>query len=986
MVSDNPAVGPDDGREQHARRGPLLTRERLLEHAVILAHEHGAPGSVRLVPLNAHFKRLRIELRDAYVSLARDVRAVREPSPSEEWLLDNAHVVEDQVREVATDLPRGYLVKLPRLARGPLRGFPRVYALCLDYLQHNDARVDPELLIAYVRAYQTVSPLSIGELWAVPIMLRLGLLMSVTQLARAAASDDHAQRARRWAARLTSSEPGAAATALAELAREEATGTGGFLVELERMLHEHDVPSEAAMRWIRQRASAMGHGIEELGRRHHLQRAADQLSVGNAITSMRTISAFLWTKFFEATSLVEDRLLRDPAGAYAASNDETRDRCRHAVERIARRSPCTEADVADAALALAIAAPARPEADPARAHVGFYLIGDGLYELERLCRARPALGERMRRFVLGHAATLYLGSLALLILLGAACAHALLGVLGADSWLRASIALLLVLPISEVVLGLINALTVVVVPPRLLPRLNFERGIPEAHRTLVVVPCLLEDAEAVERLLTQLEIRALANADDCLTYALLSDFVDAPTEQRADDVELLELAQQGIARLNRRHGGATPRFALLHRKRVWNESERCYLGWERKRGKLEQLNALLRGSDDTTFMVVTAPRELLAAVRYVITLDADTELPRGAAHKLVGTIAHPLNRPQLDARLQRVTRGYAILQPRVGTTPRSTRSTRYARIMAGQLGIDPYTLAVSDVYQDLHGEGSYIGKGLYDVDAFARATAGRMPENLVLSHDLLESLFARCALVSDIELLDEQPASYETAARRQHRWIRGDWQLLSYAFGRVKGLSPLGRFKLIDNLRRSLVAPTLIAAVLWCALALPAAAPWAVALLVLVLTVPLAARLITELVRSAPSQLGAVWGGFLPNFEQTVLQGAFLLDEAVLSIDAITRALYRLSISKRRLLQWQSMNEVQRFVARAGIRIEPRLWLGSALSALALAACAWRAPDALPAVAPLLLGWLLGPWIALWLSQQVQTPRPASRALGRRPA
>jgi cellobiose phosphorylase len=968
MLSDDPAP---------ILRGPLLTRERLLEHAIALAHAHGAPRNVRLAPLTAHFQRLRRELRDAYVALARDVRAVREPSPSEEWLLDNVHVVEDQVREVATDLPLGYLVKLPRLASGSLRGFPRVYALCLDYLRHSDARVDTELLIAYVRAYQSVAPLTIGELWAVPIMLRLGLLMIVTQLARAAASDDHAQRARQWSERLTSDEPEAAAAALAALAREEVTA--GFLVELERMLHDHEVASEAAMRWIRQRASAIGDGIEELGRRYHLQRSSDQLSVGNAITSMRTISAFMWTKFFEATSLVEDALVRDPVEAYARSHDETRDRCRHAVERIARGSRCNEAEVADTALALARAARSAADAkrDPARAHVGFYLIGEGRIELERRCGARAALPERARRFLCRHATVLYLGGAALLTLLGAAAAHQLLAALGADPWLRASLVLLLLCPIGEVVLGLINSLAVMAVPPRLLARLDFEGGIPEEHRTLVVVPCLLEDAHTVERLLAHLEIRALANADEHLTYALLSDFVDAASAECPEDAALLELAQQGIARLNQRHGSGRPgtaRFALLHRKRVWNASERRFLGWERKRGKLEELNALLRGSDDTTFTVVTAPRALLSAVRYVITLDADSELPRGAAHKLVGTIAHPLNRPYVDPGLQRVTRGYAILQPRVGTTPRSTRRTRYARIMAGQLGIDPYTLAVSDVHQDLHGEGSYNGKGLYDVDAFARATAGRIPENRVLSHDLLESLFARCALVSDIELLDEQPASYEAAARRQHRWIRGDWQLLPYAFGRVKGLSALGRFKLLDNLRRSLVAPSLCAAVLCSALTLPAAAALVVLLLVLVLTAPLVVRLVTELVRSAPSQLGAVWGGFLPNVEQALLQGAFLLDEAVLSLDAIGRTLYRLAISKRRLLQWQSMNEVQRFVARAGMRIEPRLWLGSILSAITVAACAALSPEALPAVAPLLLAWLLAPGIALWLSRPVQLP------------
>ncbi|HMI90295.1 MAG TPA: hypothetical protein VK509_02975, partial [Polyangiales bacterium] len=981
MANDVIANSSVDGAGDHALRGSLLTHERLLEHAALLAQEHGATGSVRLAPLKARFERLREELRAAYVALARDVRAVREPSPSEEWLLDNAHVVEDQVREVATDLPRGYLVKLPRLIQGPLRGFPRVYALCLDYVRHTDGRIDPELLIAYVNAYERVRPLTIGELWAVPIMLRLSLLMVVTQLARAAAADDNVERAREWSDRLTR-EPDEAAAALRSLARKRVKA--GFLVELERKLHEHDTPNEAAMRFVRERASELGGGIEELGRRHHLQRAADQLSVGNAITSMRTISAFMWAKFFQATSAVELVLVRDPAGAYLASNDETRDRCRHAVERVARRSACSEAEVANAALELAGAAAGTDgtgatdgsggtavDADPARAHVGYYLIGHGREALERRCRAGLPPAQHIRRFVERHATGLYVGGLILLTGAGVALAASGIAALGASPGLCAVIALLLLCPLSEAALALINTVTVMVVPPRLLARLDFERGIPEQHRTLVVVPCLLADAQTIDRLLAHLEIRALANFDPHLSYALLTDFCDAQSDHRDDDETLVEQARAGIDRLNQRHGGdgaAFPRFHLLHRKRLWNPSERCFMGWERKRGKLEELNALLRGRSDTSFELVTAPPELLSAIRYVITLDADTELPRGAAQRLVATLAHPLNRPWVDRESQRVTRGYGILQPRVGTTPRSTRRTRFARIMAGQLGIDPYTLAVSDVYQDLFGEGSFNGKGIYDVDAFAGAIAGRIGENRVLSHDLLESLFARAALVSDIELLDEQPASYEAAARRQHRWIRGDWQLLSWAFGRVKGLTALGRFKLVDNLRRSLVAPSAIAALLLSALLVPGAAPWAVGLLVLVLTAPLSVRLVSELVRSTPSQLGAVWGGFGPNLKQSALQAALLLDEALVSLDAVARTLYRL-VSRRRLLEWQSMSEVQRFITRGGLRTEPRLWLNTAIALCATALCAWLAPHALVALMPVLALWALSPVIALWLSR-----------------
>ncbi|MFI5298278.1 MAG: glycosyl transferase family 36, partial [Polyangiales bacterium] len=585
-------------------RGEIYGTDRLVEHAADLARAHGVP-SLRATPgpLRARFASAKAQVRAAYEILSREVGLARAPSPAEEWLLDNAHVVEEQLREIQEDLPRGYLVELPRLTKGLMRGFPRVYGLCLDYLRHTDARIDVASLTRFVDAYQSVDSLTIGELWAVPIMLRLGLVLAVGALAASEASASKAV-----------ADPGTTPD--------------------QRVRHQH------------------------------LQHSADRVSVGNAITSMRAIGALDWHAFFEHTSVVEAALVTDPSGDYANMDDVSRDRYRHAVEDLARRSPNDEVSIARAAHDLAMGAKANPECDGAEAHLGYYLIGDGRRALEGRIKYRPRLGELLRRPLLTQPTACYLGA----ILFGTcfatatalACSPNKVSLLGAIG-----LVCVMLFPASEIALALVNGLVLAIVPPRLLPKLEFKRGVPPEHRTLVAVPALLDGPETLAKLLEDLEVRALASPDANLHFALLTDWTDAPVASRPEDDALLARAVAGIEALNAHYGA--DRFALFHRRRTQNTSEGCWMGWERKRGKLEELSRVLRGATDTSFSVVTAPAALLATVRYVITLDADTELPRDVARRLVGTIAHPLNRPRLDAARTRVVKGHGVIQPRVGT-------------------------------------------------------------------------------------------------------------------------------------------------------------------------------------------------------------------------------------------------------------------------------------------------------------------------------
>src|SRR6185503_549616 len=560
----------------------------------------------------------------------------------------------------------------------------------------------------------------------------------------------------------------------------------------------------------------------------------------NIITSMRLLSTLDWRDFFESVSLIEPLLGADPAGAYAKMEFATRDRYRHVIERISKRTRANELEVARAAVELAENA-IRPKDkgqgevtegtietylhQPPESHVGFYLVDDGLPQLESSFAYRPKLSEKLRRLVCRHATAAYLGTLAFLTLL--VVTPLVIGIYvcsiragSTASWPLIIIAVLLaIIPASDLAVSVLNWDLTHFLPPRLVPRMETATGIPEEACTMVVVPTIFSGESQVKALVERLEIHYLANQVKHIYFALLGDFPDADTEESPDDDLLLEIAQAGIAELNSRHSkGELQRFHLFHRRRLWNPGEGRWIGWERKRGKLEEFNRLLRGAANTSFVEKATDESLLRQVRYVITLDTDTQLPRDAARKLVGAAIHPLNRPNLDPGDRLVTRGYGIVQPRVSISLVSASRSRFARIFSGNTGIDPYTTAVSDVYQDLFGEGNFTGKGLYDVDAFQAALTERVPENKLLSHDLFESLFARAALITDIELLDDYPASYDTYAKRQHRWTRGDWQILRWLFPTIPDASgrkirnplPLiSRWKILDNLRRSLVAPSM---------------------------------------------------------------------------------------------------------------------------------------------------------------------------------
>jgi len=915
-----------------------------------------------------------IALREGYALISDAVQRGRQITPAAEWFIDNYHLIEEQIRTARRHLPRAYNRELPRLANGPTPGTPRVYHIALELISHAHGRVDAEGLRAFVASYQEILPLRLGELWAIPIMLRLALLENLRRVVMAVTEGRRDREAAAdWAAKMlavAAANPTEVVRVLAELLQADPPLTTSFAAELASRLQAQGSTLAFPMVWLEQRLAESGQTIEHVFEVATQSQAADQVSIGNSITSLRLLGATDWRDFVEGMSVVERTLRGDPV--YPTMDFATRDRYRHAVEAIARRSATSEDDVARTAIRLA------SERSGRTGHVGYFLIDRGRRLIERAVAMRrsPAQIFRGACGALRHA--VYSGAIAAVTAIAALALVWIAPIAPGPAWYA-----LLAFCAGELAVALVHWAATLVVTPQILPRLEFSGGIPAAHRTLVAVPAMLTDAAEIDELVEALEVRFLANRDPNLGFALVTDFRDARTETTEGDDALVRHAAAAIAALETRYE-APAGFFLLHRARKWNPRERLWMGWERKRGKLEQLNEALRGNLDG-FATVVGPVARLAEVKYVIALDADTGLLRDTARVLAATLAHPLNRPCFDDASGRITQGYGILQPRVGVTMASISRSRFARLFGGQAGIDPYTRAVSDVYQDVFDEGSFIGKGIYDVDAVQRTLGGRLPDNRVLSHDLLEGAYARSGLVSDVMLVEDFPSSHAADISRRHRWIRGDWQILAWLWRRVPGrgsrvgnpISRLSQWKILDNLRRSVVPIALVAVL---AIGWTQGAAWFATLAVLAIVLaPDVATALGALARPPPDQpLGAHLREALGGFAQALARDGFLLaclpHDAVLSLDAIARSALRMLITRRKLLEWRTARDAQRTARVSLTGSLAAMWIGPAL---ALTAAAVLDPAAWLAAAPLLALWTLAPAWSWWWSQPLAPHRPA---------
>ncbi|MFO0929954.1 MAG: glucoamylase family protein [Gemmataceae bacterium] len=970
-------TGPDlgtgtslPGMSSDPFRHDLCSDERLEHVAHRLAHSGAGVSSKTSSAFFRALGRIDRELQKARTTLSRLTRTPEPLSQDSQWFLDNWHIIQESVREVWTDLPRSYYRKLPAQPVGPYAGWPRTFELAAVLVAHTDSVLVTSQIHRFVHAYQEAYPLTIGELWAVPTMLRVALLENLRRLAqRTVRAHLDRARAEAWVA------SGGRAFALPDAPSDD------FVVGLTQSVR--DAADSGLVGRLRDWTVGRGIDVDAIQRRERQRLASDQVSIGNCVTSLRLLRALDWKEFFEQASAVELVLRTDPGRVYPGQDFATRDACRQVIEQLARGSKHTEVELAEKVVERAASA----VGDPRRGQVSYWLLDAGLDEMEAAVGYRPAWGDGWRQALRRRPNLVYFGTLGTLTLALVAVLLFLLPPL--PQGVLAAVVALALLPLSEMALALVNTLISHLLKPRVLPRMDFRQGIPADHATFVVVPCMLTRPEVIRGLVERLELHYLANPDPNLRFALLSDFADAAHETLPTDEPLLRQAQDLIAGLNARHAaGKPPQFYLFHRRRRYDPSEGCWMGWERKRGKLTEFNRLIRNPADPTLSYLPVDLSGLPPIEYVITLDADTVLPREAAARMIGTIAHPLNAPVLAADRRTVVAGYGVLQPRVTFLYQSGLQSWFAWLFAGSAGLDPYSLAASDPYMDLFDKGSFTGKGLYHLDAFEAVTGEAFPENHILSHDLIEGNFARCGLVTDVEVYDGFPAKYHAYARREHRWIRGDWQLLPWLLPTVPTragarrpnvLGLLERWKVADNLRRSLVPPALVLGLALGWLMLPVS-PLAVSLFALaVLATPLVIQIAhtlqaaltgmppRALVRQAHLSVGNTAG-------QIVLTACFLASQAAASVDAILRTLWRLCVSRRHLLEWETAAATETRLGNGPAAFFAQMWPGTALAVLVAATLACLRPEALAGAAPWLLAWAISPLIA-WLISLPSRPR-----------
>ena len=1017
-------------------------------HVSALQHLHQSLTADLLLPRLADNEQA---LRLACNALIEAIQDNKQITPAAEWLLDNFYLIEEQIRTAKQHLPKGYSKGLPRLTKGASAGKPRVYDIALEITSHGDGRVDPDSLSQFIAAYQQVTTLTLGELWAIPIMLRLALIENLRRVAmRIAVRRVNRNLASYWADQMieaTETNPSSLILLVADMARSLPELNNAFVAELARCLQGQSPALMLPLTWVAQRLTESALTIENLVQLETQQQAAEQVTISNSIGSLRFLGSMDWREFVEAMSHVEHLLRQDAAAIYSKMDFATRDTYRHAVEKLAKHTtfeqapnnpyiksrftyteasltstPSAEVLVAKQAQLLSQCAASVYGREERTAHIGYYLVGNGLPLLENALNIEHSLLARALRYYKRQPLRLYLGTILLLMGIFSGTLLHILDGNGLATNLLVWVVILTIFSSSQLASDLVNWIVTLFAKPRPLPRLDFSKGIPASARTLVVVPTLLTDAQSIAHLCESIEVSYLANRDDNLRFCLLTDFADAQSESMPNDAALIHQASQAIKQLNEKYIAydssssstantifslfagasykATP-FLLLHRPRRYNAQEHCWMGFERKRGKLADLNTLLRldhyaGESQldftSLFSNIVGDTDELPSVKYVITLDTDTQLPRDAAKRFIATMAHPLNQPLFDKQKRRVIEGYGILQPRVVASLPSKNASIYEKLCGGEVGIDPYTRSVSDVYQDLFAEGSFIGKGIYDVDAFEQALKGQFPNNRILSHDLLEGCYVRSGLMSDSQLYEAHPALYSADVSRRHRWIRGDWQLFAWLFPMVptglitnnglhkttasqlqtNTLSSLSRWKILDNLRRSLIAPVLFGLLLLGWLLLPATWIWSCAVIVIIFLPTTVAALFGLCNKSDSALLRQHFKMNLhaaqQGFNRALLDLIFLPYQAFYSLHAILITLWRMLFSHRLMLQWRPSSDFKNQADTGFFAAYRTMWFAPFIAISVMVALIAVRPMVLIIAMPMLFLWLASPAIAWWIS------------------
>lgn len=897
--------------------------------------------------------------------------------PAEEWLLDNAEFIEEQIVVIKHELTKTFVKSLPHLSKTEEA---RISSICHDYLQFTDGHLKKDTFLTFIRSYQEVSVLTLAEAWAMPLMMRAVIIHRLAEIMDVIKERHNicTQVEGLFSGIETSTITPEKLKHLLEEAGHEMPLSGPMIVHLVKHLREHADCSPTVGEWLMCKLENGPESLDHILSYEYQLQANYQVTTGNLISSLRNLSRWDWRESFEEISIVEQTLRKESAGCYPKLDFSSRDTLRKRVEKLAKRFRLPENLVAAQAVELAENVEKElietgAKSLPREAFVSYYLLDpEGLHALReglKNCgkpRSLPETG------FLRRATGTYFNTLAVSFIIAMTVFLAFIGwgrMFTSLEWIV--IGIVLILPAMEWSISAVHWFIERMKRPVPLLRYDFSKEIPADASSMVVIPVIWSTVEEVEELLDRLELHYLANRSKHLHFALLGDFKDSDIEHMKEDEAVVEAARAGIKRLNRTYPNQA--FYLFQRKRLWNSSEKVWMGWERKRGKLVEFVELIKGHKDTSYDTIEGDLSFLHQIRYIITLDADTQLPLESAQRMIGTIHLPYNRPRLNKSETRVIEGYGVLQPRIGMSHEAAMRSRFARLWSSDPGIDPYAFAVSDPYQDGLGKGIFTGKGIFDVDAFYKVLCQRIPENRLLSHDLLEGGFLSTGLLSDIELIDDHPAQFGAYQKRLHRWVRGDWQLLLWLLPKVKNrrgdvepvdLTILTRWQIIDNLRRSIFPPVLFAILLLAMILLPGNPIHWFVLVFATLLIPVIRQLLNvKGIILHPKGIGNT-------FAQVMITILTLPYQSVLLLDAIIRTVYRLGISKRGLLEWVPAADVDRQSKRNGAPSLYGMYGGIALVAIFFMAAFLRGNEVIVSVATLLsVIWLLTPFVIKWLDK-----------------
>lgn len=919
---------------------------------------------------------------DGYEYIDREIRNKKEIVMAAEWLMDNLYLIEKEYKHIKNNMPEDYYNNLPILKSGFFKGYPRIYYIAYKMVIDADGKINEKTITAFIENYQKQNILTSGELWALPIMLRVALIQNIGNITSemvSAQSEKH--KADIMGDKIINAvNTGTIDSEFSSIKKEDISFSIHFTERLIKLLRDNGIDNKGIYDWIDKNLDVLETSTDKIIKTEHQKQVHFQLSMGNCINSIREVEALNWRECFEKFSYVEEILRRDPSGIYEEMDFESRDYYRHNIEKLAKYMKLPESFVAKKCIECATEAEELPQREYEK-HVGYYIIDQGITCLKKEIKYKE---KGVRIFSMpfkAHKAGFFIFAniFGTLLLMAAIIGLSIASDKSIVIWKYIVTAFAIIIPCSEIVNSILNYSINHLVSPKFIPKVEFKTGIPDNLKTLVVIPTILSDVNRASELIDALETYFLANNEKNLYFAILADFKDSKNEREPEDDAINNAALEKIKNLNSKYKKEDI-FYLFNRRRTYNPKQGIWLGWERKRGKLMELNELLMGKKDTDYNVISGDIRKLQQIKYIITLDSDTKLPRDAAKRLIGAMSHVLNRAHFNDEKSKVSRGYGIMQPRISIDTVSANKTFYSKIFSGETGIDTYSMAVSDIYQDLFMEGIYTGKGIYDAEAFQKVLEGKIKDNSVLSHDLLEGSYAKCALVSDIELIDGYPSNFYSNSKRLCRWVRGDWQLLPYIFGKSK-LDLLSRWKMIDNLRRSILAPSIIILFVISLTIVPDGIEKWLSLTFVALICPWLFD-VSEAVAS-PMRGVSLSGRFDSNkqvAEQIILIYSFLPFTAFLMVEAILKTLYRVIISKKNLLQWQTAEAVESSSNKKLMNYIAYMWWGTAIAVL-IQLLAFRRSISLGFLMfPSCIIWFVSPFTAYFLSKNKK--RSLSRISG----